>query len=81
MFPQVNKEQMILVQQVSRLIQGKIRVDYKEHTINISFTTQDERAKKLLTNIVPSFAEVLAEQLGTFFSIRGEIIDVNKPPG
>ncbi len=78
MFPQMDKEKMAQVQQVSSLIQGKIKVDHKDHSINISFTTQDEKAKKMLANLVPNFAEGLAQQLGAFFNIRGEIIDVNK---
>ncbi|GAH40781.1 unnamed protein product, partial [marine sediment metagenome] len=29
-------------------------------------------------NLVPNFADGLAQQLGAFFNIRGEIVDVNK---
>ena len=74
----IDPEKMKEVQKTSRLIRGVIRIDHREHTINIAFNTQDEGAKKMLGKLIPQFASGLATQLGAFFNIQGEIIDVNK---
>ena len=78
MFPQLDKEKMAQIQQVSSLIRGQIKIDHKEHTINIAFSAQSPEANNLLKKLVPQFAEGLAQQLGAFFNIKGEIVDVNK---
>ena len=78
MYPALDKDKMAKVQQISSLILGEIRVDHKEHTIRIAFKTTSPEAETLLKKLVPNFAEVMAQQLGTFFNIRGEIIDANK---
>lgn len=78
MFGNMDQEKMKEVQRTSGLIRGEIRIDHKLQSINIAFFTRDEDAKKMLKKLIPSFSEALATQLGAFFNIKGEIIDVNK---
>lgn len=78
MFPKMDPEKMKEVQAISGQIRGEIRVDHKENTINMAFKTENPDAKNMLQRLVPQFAEAMAQQLGAFFNIKGEIIDVNK---
>ena len=78
MFGNMDPEKMKEVQRTSGLIRGEIRIDHKLQSINIAFNTKDEDAIKMLKKLIPSFAEALATQLGAFFNIKGEIVDVNK---
>ncbi len=78
MFPKMDPEKMKEVQQISGQILGQIRIDHKESSINIAFKTENQDAKNMLKRLVPQFAEAMAQQLGAFFNIKGEIIDVNK---
>ena len=78
MFPQMDPEKMKEIHTISGQIRGEIRIDHRENSINMAFKTENPDAKKMLQKLVPQFAGAMAHQLGAFFNIKGEIIDVNK---
>ena len=75
----LDPQKMAQVQAVSRHIAGEVRIDYKEGTIVLSLSSEEESAQMLIPSLVGQLGEALAVQLSAFFSIQGEIVEVNKP--
>ncbi len=75
----VDPAQMAEVQKVSKHILGKIKVDYAANTVTIGLSSDITEAAGIIPNILSQFAGALATQLSSFFAIRGEIVEVNKP--
>ena len=81
MMPQINPEQMKQVQAVSSGIHAKMVRDYKDNsvTLQLSVPSGNKQAITLSNKILNQFTDMLATQLSSFFAIKGEIIDRNKP--
>lgn len=75
----VDPAKMAEMQKVSQHINGKIRVDYADKTITIGLSSVMPEAAVLIPDMLSQFAGALATQLSSFFAIKGEIVEVNKP--
>ena len=80
MFGGMDPAKMAEMQKVSGLINAEIRIDHAEHSINLKLMATTPESLTFVKKFVPNFAEGIAAQLSSFFQIRGEITDVNKPP-
>ncbi len=76
----VDPAKMAEVQKVSQHINGKIKVDYAEKTITMGLSSIVPEAAAIIPDMLSQFAGALAQQLSAFFAIKGEIVEVNKPP-
>ncbi len=74
----VDPQKMAQMQKVSQYIRGAIEIDYKEHTVIIALASDNPEAQKLIPELIGQFGTALAQQLSSFFSIKGEIIEKNK---
>lgn len=80
MFGGLDKKKMAQAQQISGKVQSLIRIDHKAKSILILFDTEDKEAADFIDNtLLTQLPATFAQQLGLFFAIKGEIIDVNKP--
>lgn len=74
----LDPKQMAAMQEVSKFIKGVIRVDYNDNTMSITFSSDMQNAAALIPNLLDQFSTALATQLSSFFSIKGEIIEIGK---
>jgi len=74
----VDPVKLAQTQEVTKNITGTIVVDYKESSALITFATTDKAAKEALPDLLQTFTNALAQQLGSFFAIKGKIIERNK---
>ena len=74
----MDPQKMAEVQKTSSRINAEIRILHKVHEINLKFTPTTPEALSFTKSFLPQFAETMAAQLGAFFNIQGEIIDVGK---
>ena len=74
----LDPKQMAAMQEVSKFIKGVIRVDYNDNTMQIAFSSDMPNAAALIPNLLDQFSTALATQLSSFFSIKGEIIEIGK---
>lgn len=81
MFGNLDPQKMAEVQQVSGQINAELRIVHDEHEIRVKLIPTSPESLNFVKKFVPGFAETIAQQLSSFFNIRGEIIDVNKPQG
>jgi len=77
----LNPEQMAKVQAVSGKIKAGIKVDYYNNTFALGLSSEDPEAAALIPNLIKQFSEALAQQLSTFFQIKGEIVETGSPDG
>lgn len=75
----VDPEKMAQMQAVSQHINGLIRVDYKAQSVTITMSSSQPEAVALIPELLSQLAGSLAQQFSSFFAIKGEIIEVNKP--
>ena len=75
----VDPQKIAEMQKVSQHIKGVIRVDYSINTATIQLSSAIPDAAALIPQLLEQFAGSLAQQLSSFFAIKGEIIEVNKP--
>jgi len=78
MMPNVDPKKMAEVQKTSSRINAEIRILHADHEIRIKLTPTTPESTAFVEKFLPTFAENMATQLGTFFGIRGEIISVGK---
>lgn len=79
MMPNMDPQKMKEVQAVSGQINAEIRIVHPEHELRLKFIPTSPESMNFVKKFIPSFAETIAMQLSSFFSINGEIIDVDKP--
>ena len=75
----VDPQKMAVMQEVSKHIDGVIRIDYAAKSVTLTLTSVVPEATALLPDLVGQLGGALAQQLSAFFAIKGEIIEVNKP--
>lgn len=75
----VDPTKMAEMQKVSQHIIGKITVDYKVRTVTIQMSSSVPEAVALIPELLSQFSGALATQLSSFFAIKGEIVEINKP--
>jgi len=75
----VDPQKMAQMQAVSQYINGVIRIDYAESMVTIKFSSERPEAKELIPELLEQFSGALATQLSSFFAIKGELVEVNKP--
>lgn len=75
----VDPKKMAQMQAVSQHIDGVIRVDYAESMVTIKFSSRVSEAVELIPELLEQFSGALATQLSSFFAIKGELVEVNKP--
>lgn len=78
MMPTVDPQQLAKVQAVSKDISAKIVVNYKEYTVLLSMKSDVAEAKQLIPPLLEQFSNALATQLSSFFTIKGEMVEVGK---
>lgn len=74
----IDPAQIAQMQEVSRFIKCIIRVNYKEKTVLLSFSSEELAAIELIPQLLDQFSGGLATQLSSFFAIDGEIIESGK---
>lgn len=74
----VDPVRLAQTQEVTKNITGVIILDYKESSATITFAATDEAAKKALPELLETFTKALAQQLSSFFAIKGKIVERNK---
>jgi len=74
----VDPVKLAQTQEITKNITGVITTDYKESSLLIAFSTTDKAAKEALPELLQTFTNALAQQLGSFFAITGKIIEKNK---
>jgi len=74
----MDPKKMAEVQQTSSKINAEVRILHKEHEIHLKLIPTDPGSLNFVSTFLPQFAETMANQLSSFFSIKGEIIDVGK---
>jgi len=75
----VDPQKMAAMQAVSQHIKGVIRIDYKDNSIHVTMTSEHPEAAALVPELISQLGTALAQQLSSFFAIKGEIVEVNKP--
>lgn len=78
MFPNVDPEQLRQAQIVGSKINCAVRIQYDKDTIQIMFHAVEPDAKTFIVRLLEQFGLSLAEQLSTFFAIKGEILETGK---
>lgn len=78
MFPGIDPTRLAAVQQSTKDITGVIIVDYKVNSVLLELSPHSERASEAMSGLLESFSRTLAQQLESFFAIRGKIIERNK---
>ena len=74
----LDPQKMAEVKQTSSRINAEVRILYEEHEIHLKLTPTTPESMNFVKTFLPQFAQVMANQLGAFFGIQGEIIDVGK---
>ncbi len=74
----VDPAKLEAVQKVSHHIQGVIRIDYAAKSVTLTLSSANQEAAELIPELVSQLGGALAQQLSTFFAIKGEIIEVNR---
>lgn len=74
----VDPKKLAAIQEATRNIKGEITVDYREKSVFLKFTANDEKALEALPGLLESFSVGLGQQLEMFFAISGRIIEKNK---
>ncbi len=75
---QMDPEKMAQVREKAKGINAEIRILHKEYEIRLKFVPTTPEATAFVVGFLPKFADTMAAQLGAFFEIKGEIIDVGK---
>ncbi len=75
----VDPAKLEAVQKVSHYINGVIRIDYAARSVTLTLSSDNQDAAELIPELVSQLGGALAQQLSTFFAIKGEIVEVNKP--
>ncbi len=75
----VDPAKLEAMQKVSHHINGVIRIDYATKSVNLTLSSAQEEAAALIPELISQLGGALAQQLTSFFAIKGEIIEVNKP--
>jgi len=78
MMPNVDPKKMAEVQLTSSRINAEVRILHQTHEIHLKLTPTTAESLAFVKTFLPQFAETMANQLGAFFGIKGEIIDVGK---
>jgi len=74
----IDPKQLAQMQAVSKDIQGVINVDYKGGTVMVTLSSDVPEAKALVPQLLEQFSSALAQQLSSFFAIKGEIVETGK---
>lgn len=78
----LDPRKMAEAQKISGRVSASIRIDHEANTMLILFNTDDPEALIFVKDtLLVQLPTVFAQQLGAFFAIKGEIVDVNKPKG
>lgn len=72
MFRGIDPQKLARTQEVTRNITGIMTI--RGNTVLLELKSDDDAAKQAIPALLSSFAESLAEQLSTFFAIRGKIV-------
>lgn len=75
----VDPKRLAMVQDLAKGVSAEIEVDYAKKSMKLVFSTTDEKANAVVDYLVEQFPENMAKQLSSFFGIRGEIVEINKP--
>ena len=67
------------VQEITEKVKGEITIDYNKSTINVKFISDNETSGAFVKTLLPQFSETLANQLFSFFKIKGEMIEIGSP--
>jgi len=78
MMGKLDPQKTAAVRKVSSNINATISINYKENSYTLQLKGTTPESVKFVKEFVPNFAQMVAEQLGMFFGIKGEMIDVNK---
>lgn len=70
---------MAAMQDVSQHIKGVITIDYEEKSVKLVLSSAVPEAAEIIPDLVDQLGGALAQQLTSFFAIKGEITEVNKP--
>ena len=74
----LDPKKMAVVQEVSRHINGEIRINYPTQTVEIKLFSEVPAAVEIIPSLLDQFATALAAQLSSFFAIQGTIVEVGK---
>lgn len=74
----IDPAKMAEVQQTSSRINAEVRILHQEHEIRLKLIPTTPESLKFVKTFLPQFAQTMATQLSTFFSIKGEIVDIGK---
>lgn len=75
----VDPAKIAAMQEISKYISGVIRVDYAEKSVSLTLSATHPEAVAILPDLVGQLSVALATQLSSYFAIKGEIVEVNKP--
>ncbi len=76
----VNPQQLMEMQKVSKDIKGVIKINFKENTVQLFLSSDVPDAQALIPQLLEQFSGALAQQLSSFFAIKGELIETGKEP-
>lgn len=74
----IDPRKLAVIQESTKHIKGVITIDYKDYTVLLMLSSDDEEASKVVPSLLESFSQSLAQQLSTFFCISGKIVERNK---
>ena len=63
-------------QTIGQHISGKIVVNYDDNTVTLDLAATTPESRAMLPTFIDKLAESMASQLGSFFAIKGEIVEV-----
>ncbi len=75
----VDPAKLAAMQEVSKFIEGVIRIDYAAKSVSLTMSSAVSDSAAIIPELLSQLGGALAQQLTTFFAIKGEIIEVNKP--
>jgi len=76
--PIVDPQQLAKIQAVSKFINAKMTVNYKENSILLELTADQAEARELIPSLIEQLSGLLATQLNTFFAMSGELVEIGK---
>lgn len=77
----MDPKQVESVRAVTKLIKAKLTANYDEYTITLALSSDEEQAIALMRILVEQFTTQTATQLGSFFGIQGELVEIGKSTG
>lgn len=74
----VDPQELARAQEYGQHLHADIRVDYSAYTVEMKFTSDVSGLDQFIKEFLQQFSVGLANQLHSYFAVKGQIVEVGK---